>query len=117
MSIRARPSPHLRNCTSEELPGFHRRFHLSGRASVLSLWFAPLAAHSGLAAASISGLHRPEHPLANPAIPARFPAGSSVVGTVRPFDLWIQVQKSHKFVDITQAGACDQNKAGRVTVF
>jgi hypothetical protein len=35
----------------------------------------------------------------------RYPNGSSVEETLRPFDLWKQVQKSSKFVDFTKVGA------------
>ena len=54
---------------------------------------------------SLRFCNRPSYPLANPAIPARFLAGSSVGPTVLPFNLWKQVQKSIKSVIITKASA------------
>jgi len=40
-----------------------------------------------------------------PAINSRCPAGHQLNETVRPVNLWMQVQKTSKFVDFTMVGA------------
>jgi len=52
-----------------------------------------------------SDSHRLFVPPTVPATNSRCPTASSVEPTVRPFNLWMQVQKSGKFVNFTKVGA------------
>ena len=90
-------------CVQRSLCGLRLRFHpLSGLAAILR--FSP-AVHS----VNLAGDQLPAcadcllfQPSGNQ---LRCPNGSSVKETVRPLDLWTQVQKSSKFVDFTNLGA------------
>lgn len=104
VSIRVPHSFPLRNCASNQPSGSRRRlFHWPCQRFNFRL--APLVAHSGQTGGCISGLHRSSHLPAHPAIHVRIPAGSSVEETLRPFHLWIQVNKVQKSVDFTAGGA------------
>ena len=76
----------------------------SGAASNPSRAFAPgFTLWLGWRRSSDS--HRLFVPPTAPAIKSRCPTGSSVEVTVRPRNLWMQVQKSSKFVNFTGFGA------------
>lgn len=90
-------------CVQRSLCGLRLRFHpLSGLTAILR--FSP-AVHS----VNLAGDQLPAcagclffQPSGNQ---PRCPNGSSVKETLRPFNLWKQVQKSSKFVDFTKVGA------------
>lgn len=90
-------------CVQRSLCGLRLRFHpLSGLAAILR--FSP-AVHS----VNLAGDQLPAcagcfffQPSGNQ---LRCPNGSSVKETLRPINLWKQVQKSSKFVDFTNVGA------------
>lgn len=79
-------------------------FVISGAASDPSWAFAP-GFTLWLGWRRFSDSHRPFVPPTVPATNSRCPTGSSVVVTVRPLNLWMQVQKSSKFVNFTRVGA------------
>jgi hypothetical protein len=60
-----------------------------------------------------SDSHRTFVPPTVPATNSRCPTASSVEPTLRPFNLWMQVQKSGKFVNITKVGALVDFSSGR----
>ncbi len=76
----------------------------SGAASDPSRAFAP-GFTLWLGWRRFSDSHRLFVPPTAPAINSRCPTGSSVELTVRPTNLWMQVQKSSKFVNFTRFGA------------
>ena len=79
-------------------------FVISGAASDPSRAFAP-GFTLWLGWRRFSDSHRPFVPPTVPATNSRCPTGSSVVVTVRPLNLWMQVQKSNKSVNFTRVGA------------
>lgn len=90
-------------------------FVISGAASDPSRAFAP-GFTLWLGWRRFSDSHRPFVPPTVPATNSRCPTGSSVVVTVRPLNLWMQVQKSSKYVNFTRVGA-ERNSSMAASVF
>jgi hypothetical protein len=76
----------------------------SGAASDPSRAFAP-GFTLWLGRRRFSDSHRLFVPPTVPATNSRCPTGSSVVPTLRPANLWMQVQNAESFVDFTKVGA------------
>lgn len=90
-------------------------FVISGAASDPSWAFAP-GFTLWLGWRRFSDSHRLFVPPTVPATNSRCPTGSSVVVTVRPLNLWMQVQKSSKSVNFTRVGA-EENSSLAASVF
>jgi hypothetical protein len=90
-------------CVQRSLCGLRLRFHpLSGLAAILR--FSPAVLSVNLAGDSLPA-RADSVSLQLPATNSDALLGHQLNETLRPFDLWIQVQKSSQVVDFTKLGA------------